>query len=209
VPTYTRETHTFQSPKSARLRHEDRRATVTDGASLRSRLYSSRLLCGRRAALGPHWAETPAASVPRHNRVQKVCVCVCLLLQDLVQRCTRGQSLVGLFAIRHTGCKRCTRGQSGSSFLESPKKKVRRQILWGLSQYRDSQHKSLYPKFRTFPSKLYGHSGIAPDPSFQPRGWNIGLTKSDHVPRETRGHPTARRARCPSGSVCSKSVEHL
>ena len=179
MPTYTRETHTFQSPKSARLRHEDRRATVTDGASLRSRLYSSRLLCGRRAALGPHWAETPAASVPRHNRVQKVCVCVFI---------TAGPSTkVYSWAI----------------------KKVRRQILWGLSQYRDSQHKSLYPKFRTFPSKLYGHSGIAPDPSFQPRGWNIGLTKSDHVPRETRGHPTARRARCPSGSVCSKSVEHL
>jgi hypothetical protein len=53
------------------------------------------------------------------------------------------------------------------------------------------------------------HSGIAPDPSFQPRGCNAGLTKSSRVPRGTRGHPIPRRVRCPPDNVCSKSVEHL
>jgi hypothetical protein len=46
-------------------------------------------------------------------------------------------------------------------------------------------------------------------PSFQPRGWNTGLTKSVHVPRVTRGHPAPRRAKCPPSSVCSKSVQNL
>jgi hypothetical protein len=50
------------------------------------------------------------------------------------------------------------------------------------------------PKYRTFPSK--SHSGIAPDPSFQPRGWNTSLTKNGHVPRGTRGHPRPRHVSC-------------
>jgi len=64
------------------------------------------------------------------------------------------------------------------------------------------------PKFCIFSSKVT--RGLHPTQlSFQPRGWNTGLTKSDHVPKGTRGQLTPRGARCPPGSVCSKSVEHL
>ena len=45
------------------------------------------------------------------------------------------------------------------------------------------------------------HSGIAPDPSFQPRGSNTGLTKNGHVLQGTCGHPAPRRARFPPSSV--------
>jgi hypothetical protein len=42
--------------------------------------------------------------------------------------------------------------------------------------------------------------------SFQPKGWNTGLSKSGHVPRGTRGHPTPRRAKCPLCSVSAQSL---
>jgi hypothetical protein len=32
---------------------------------------------------------------------------------------------------------------------------------------------------------VQSHSGIAPDPSFQPKGWNTGLIKSGHVPSQS------------------------
>jgi hypothetical protein len=68
----------------------------------------------------------------------------------------------------------------------------------------------MVPNFAPFRQKSLGdctrqHSG----PPFQPKGWNTGLSKSGHVPRGTRGHPTPYRAKCPPGSVCSKSVVHL
>ena len=48
--------------------------------------------------------------------------------------------------------------------------------------------------------------GLHQTPPSNPR---VGTSKIGHVPRGTRGHPTPRRAKCPPGSVCSKSVEHL
>jgi hypothetical protein len=61
VPHSLRPQQPYSLRMRLRLENRDRRATVTDGASLRSRLYSSA------DAPAQGGTETPAASVPRHK----------------------------------------------------------------------------------------------------------------------------------------------
>ena len=46
-------------------------------------------------------------------------------------------------------------------------------------------------QFHTFPFKVTRR--LHPTPPSNPKGWNTGFTKSGHVPRGTRAHPTPRR----------------